>query len=476
MDPAILSDLREAYDSERLILFVGAGVSAAAGLPTWPALAQRLLERVRGAGKDAATLEEIEQLIRSGQLIDALSAAKHALGEEEFNREVERAVTITGVELPSVLRAIAALRPKLWAVLTTNIDRLLERAFQGDWEDFEEPVGDLAQRHHYIWKLHGTLGKHRSWVFSREQYDSAMFGRPLLQRTFMALYMSHPILFVGFGLADDNIDVTLGRARALSEGQPPTHYALMPKSAVGPSRKTKLQAAGVRLLLYENADGKHAEVEEVLRGLAGRVAPRAVPAPPPAAIAPAAPPAAAAFAPPAPAPAAASAAPAPGVGPVRIFVSCVPEDRPLLDSLSAHLSQLERNMRIELWHEGKLLPGDEPERAIDEHLERAELILLLLSAGFLASGRKDEEVRRALARERAGGVQVIPILLRSCDWQDSPLHRKRPWPRALPREDPDNPTPVADRTSSEQDAAFAQIAKELRGIVDRLRPAGRAAR
>lgn len=269
MDGGLLGDLCVAYDSGDLILFVGAGVSAAAGLPTWLQLAELLLERVRGASKDAVSLEEIEQLIRSGRYIDALFAAKHALGEEVFNREVERAFAHRqGGELPSVLRAIAALRPKLRAVLTTNIDGVIERAFEDDWEDFEEPTSDLASRRHYIWKLHGTLGKPRSWVFSRDPYDTVMFGRTLLQDDFKALYMTHPILFVGFGLADDNLDVMLGKVRALSEGQPPTHYALMPEGNVDPARRRRLEAAGVHLLLYENADGTHAEVEQVLRGLA----------------------------------------------------------------------------------------------------------------------------------------------------------------------------------------------------------------
>jgi hypothetical protein len=45
-DPA-LDELREAYESGQLIVFAGAGVSAAAGLPGWKRLVELLAERAR---------------------------------------------------------------------------------------------------------------------------------------------------------------------------------------------------------------------------------------------------------------------------------------------------------------------------------------------------------------------------------------------------------------------------------------------
>jgi hypothetical protein len=458
VDSAILADLRNAYDSGDLIVFVGAGVSAAAGLPTWKALAERLLERVRGAGKEGTAIDEIEDLIRSGQLIDALSAARHALGEEEFNREVEKALTHKGA-VPSVLRAIADLKPKLRAVLTTNIDRLLEKAFAGEWEDFEDPPGDVAARRHYILKLHGTLGKHKTWVFSRDQYDQAMFGRPQLQDTFGALYLAHPILFVGFGLADENIDLTLGKVRARSQGQPPSHYALMPESSVGPSRRKKLEAAGVRLLLYKNADGKHAEVEQVLRSLAGEATSPAASVPDLVAPAPKTAPAPAPSPGPAPAPAAPTAARKDPAAPLAVFFCHASRDKELLERLQTHTALLKRERLISGWHEGEIGAGQVRQRALEDHLDAADLILLLISADFLASEQGDAQVARAMERHAAGEARVVPILLRPCDWKESRFKDLV----VLPRDQ------VAVTRAKDQDEAFAQIATELRSVVADLR-------
>ncbi|WP_437717356.1 FxSxx-COOH system tetratricopeptide repeat protein [Sorangium sp. So ce448] len=266
MDDEILEQLRERYTSGNLIAFAGAGVSAAAGMPTWKQLAEQFLGRARTKGADAAALEEIQHYIASNQLIHALSAAKLALGPQDFNASVDKALDDRGRDIPEAALAIAALRPKLKAVLTTNIDRFLERAFAGEWRPVDRPTGDLAMDSHYILKLHGTLRAWDTWVFSRDQYDRAIFGSPLLQDAFGALYRTHSILFVGFGLADDNIDETLSRVRALSGGQPSTHFALLPKG-VPPFRRRLLEESGIRLLIYENEAGDHAEVARILRSL-----------------------------------------------------------------------------------------------------------------------------------------------------------------------------------------------------------------
>jgi hypothetical protein len=133
-----------------------------------------------------------------------------------------------------VARAIAALAPRLRAVLTTNIDHLLERAFAGRWPTLLRATGYIAQRRGFILKLHGTLLDRSSWVFTREEYDRAIFADPNLHGAFTALFHAVTLLFVGYGLADDDFDLHLGRVRAFSGAQPPRHFALVPADSVTP--------------------------------------------------------------------------------------------------------------------------------------------------------------------------------------------------------------------------------------------------
>src|SRR5262245_8811935 len=121
-DPVLL-DLRDAYAGGNLIVFVGAGISAAASLPTWGQLTDQLLARMRRVAPESA-VAEAEDLAKRGQYVDALSAIRLGLGPQEFALSVEKTLNDRDRDVPEVAQAIAALKPKLRAVLTTNLDHL----------------------------------------------------------------------------------------------------------------------------------------------------------------------------------------------------------------------------------------------------------------------------------------------------------------------------------------------------------------
>ena len=68
-----------------------------------------------------------------------------------------------------------------------------------------------------------------------------------------------------------------------------------------------------------------------------------------------------------------------------VFLSYAHEDTSYREKLSKHLSALRRERLIEDWHDGQLLPGQRWEPRIFEQLHAAHIILLLISADFLAS-------------------------------------------------------------------------------------------
>jgi internalin A len=65
----------------------------------------------------------------------------------------------------------------------------------------------------------------------------------------------------------------------------------------------------------------------------------------------------------------------------------------LRDELETHLKLLQRQGVIAGWHDRRILPGEKWEKAIDANLEGADIVLLLVSADFIASDycyEKDE--------------------------------------------------------------------------------------
>ena len=107
---------------------------------------------------------------------------------------------------------------------------------------------------------------------------------------------------------------------------------------------------------------------------------------------------------------------------IHLFYCYAREDKALRDELEKHLSWLKRRYQLKNWHDREILPGEEWEQAIDEHLNSAHIVLLLISPDFMASdycfGR---EMERALERHREGTCRVIPILLRPTYWEEAPF-------------------------------------------------------
>jgi hypothetical protein len=269
MSPAFL-ELREQYERGQLVAFVGAGVSAAAGLPGWSHLVGLLAQAVRQRGAGEAELTEMDQLAARQQYVEAVSAARDILGESEFCTLIERQLDDKLKQVPAVAEAIAALAPKLRAVLTTNLDHLLERAFRGEWPAVVRATGDIATRTKYILKVHGTLFDRSTWVMTREQYDYGMYADPRLNSAFTAIFHTCPLLFIGYGLADDDLDRTLGRIRAFAGNQPPRHFALVDEATLTPRRRKRLESSGITMVAYKNGDGSHAVLVALLRRLADR--------------------------------------------------------------------------------------------------------------------------------------------------------------------------------------------------------------
>lgn len=106
----------------------------------------------------------------------------------------------------------------------------------------------------------------------------------------------------------------------------------------------------------------------------------------------------------------------------RLFISYSHKDDALRAELDKHLALLRREGAIELWSDHRILPGSEFDQEISQALETAEIILLLVSADFLASDYCfGIEMRRALERHNSGDAVVVPVILRACDWQNSPF-------------------------------------------------------
>ncbi len=107
---------------------------------------------------------------------------------------------------------------------------------------------------------------------------------------------------------------------------------------------------------------------------------------------------------------------------VRLFYSYSHKDESLRNELETHLKLLQRRGLIETWQDRRIGPGDEWKQRIDENLERADIVLLLVSADFIASDYcYEKEMERALGRWKEGEATVIPVIVRDVSLTGAPF-------------------------------------------------------
>jgi SIR2-like domain len=179
----------------QLALFIGAGVSAAAGLPTWEELLDELASR---SGLD-------EDLRRGlGQLPPQDSAALLAreLGREHLEGFVKERF---GPGPYALAHALIADLP-VQEFVTTNYDPLVELAAEDIGRQLSVlPYDDTEPGRPWLLKLHGDAAHPASVVLTREEYLHLGDARAALAGVLHSLLLTRHVLFVGTSMLDDDL-------------------------------------------------------------------------------------------------------------------------------------------------------------------------------------------------------------------------------------------------------------------------------
>ena len=147
--------------------------------------------------------------------------------------------------------------------------------------------------------------------------------------------------------------------------------------------------------------------------------------------------------------------------PIEVFFLYSHKDEKLREQLEKHLALLKRAGVITGWHDRRINAGREWAGEISEHLESAQIILLLVSPSYLGHWIICMMLKcvRALERHERGEARVIPIIIRPADWQGESFGKFQVLPRTA--------TPITSWGSS--DEAFASVANGIREAIDDLK-------
>lgn len=198
----MFEEIKKQIRNRNLMLFIGAGVPATLGLPTWKQLIGKIADDL---GYD------VDIFMQHG---DFLTLAEYYINEKGYIGELrdwmsrEWSVDQETIMASPIYSFITELGCRL--IYTTNYDHTLEQAFQArnisykrivDVGDFISLPGDCTQ----IVKFHGDVIKDSSIVLTEEDYFNRLDFESPLDIKLRSDMLGKSILFLGYSLSDINI-------------------------------------------------------------------------------------------------------------------------------------------------------------------------------------------------------------------------------------------------------------------------------
>lgn len=141
--------------------------------------------------------------------------------------------------------------------------------------------------------------------------------------------------------------------------------------------------------------------------------------------------------------------------PVDILLSYAERDSEGARELERHLTPLVRTGKLSLWHRDRVSAGDEAELQWQAQVQRAHIILLLVSADLEID--RDSDITDALAQRQQRGARVIPVLWRPVNIKDLRYRELRMIPDGKA---------VSERR--DRDQAWVEVVQGIRKVVEVL--------
>ena len=266
----VLLEISSTIREHGLVVFAGAGVSKdpPSEVPDWFGLNGMILDALKRRvtsylGRNPIWLDKVIQGLVARRDAAAFPPEYQAqIMEEECGRTYFGALTAVDlVQYNRAHRSMSALAifGVLRAVVTTNFDRLTERAFEADGIQFTPFIDEEAFQHLKdsknkavrqggipILKIHGSADSPASMIDTLQQ---RMRGRKdLLEAVITHLLGPHVVLYVGFSAADLNHNPDyLGLVKSAQTSQGAL-FVQFPGSRLEPGAQMLLDAYGIKPL------------------------------------------------------------------------------------------------------------------------------------------------------------------------------------------------------------------------------------
>jgi hypothetical protein len=216
---------------KRVIFFLGSGVSASADnnngekTPTWGEFLDLALNLVT----NSEIKEEITKLIKNRNYLLALQAIKEHSIPQDYTSLLEKQFNNYKIKAGKLHEHIFYLDQNI--VITTNFDRIYDKYCDhygdGSYKTlnyYSNGIGDtIRSDNRLIIKAHGCINEPEKMIFTRYEYHNAKQKYPQFYDILKALFITHTCIFIGCGMEDPDILLTLEDVKISSSNTFP-HY------------------------------------------------------------------------------------------------------------------------------------------------------------------------------------------------------------------------------------------------------------
>ena len=272
--PSVPPELSEAISGGKCAVFIGAGLSSAAGYPSWKVLLNKLIKKATNRYNTNATqAKELNNLLADNDnLLMVAEELRERFGRDIFNKEL---VTIFDKDLAPTKTHLKLMDIPFEFAITTNYDQLLERAYlkkHGKWPaaypNSQPPeIADALWRGDYfILKAHGDVINRMSLVLTEKDYREIINHRHGYRAALSSIFTTKTILFLGVSFADPEFKLLLGYLHDAFHGGR-THFALVPSTEFSESIVNRWRKDySIECLCYKPTKG-HPEVYKFVQSL-----------------------------------------------------------------------------------------------------------------------------------------------------------------------------------------------------------------
>lgn len=239
---ANLLNIQRASRENRLVIFVGAGVSMNSSVPSWNQLINRMKAELPNEFSEETDALKIAQIYKDSR------------GHKEYMDKVKD-ILLYNKAVPNPLhKSILALNP--CHIITTNYDDLIEQELSKEFLQYhiireDKDIPQMACPNTLV-KMHGDYVTDNI-VLTEDDYYNYKENFPLTRAFVQSLFASKLILFVGFSFADLNLKFILNELKNILSDKMQRPYLL---SCDEPSYATKLYFVkkGVNIVYFSEAD------------------------------------------------------------------------------------------------------------------------------------------------------------------------------------------------------------------------------